>query len=98
MTIMLELDSNQETRLRDQAEALGLAPVDYLKRVAGLENPGEIVGNEFAGQTLGGCPRRQSRNGGQRGLFWRAAFGFVHAHGQGIRGDADRGAQTAAAV
>lgn len=50
MTIMLELDSNQETRLRDQAEALGLAPVDYLKRVAGLENPGEIVGNEFAGQ------------------------------------------------
>jgi len=52
MTITLKLDSEQEARLRDQAEALGLAPVDYLKRVAGLENPPEAAKNEFGGQTL----------------------------------------------
>ncbi len=53
MTITLELDPTQEARLRDQAEALGLAPVDFLKRVAGLESaPGRAVADAFAGKTL----------------------------------------------
>lgn len=52
MTIMLELDPTQETRLRDQAEALGLAPADFLKRVAGLDNPPAPVEDRFAGKTL----------------------------------------------
>lgn len=52
MKIMLELDPTQEARLRDQAEALGLAPTDYLKRVAGLDNPPEPVEDRFAGKTL----------------------------------------------
>jgi len=52
MTIMLELNPTQEARLRDQAEALGLAPTDFLKRVAGLDNPPELVENRFAGKTL----------------------------------------------
>lgn len=52
MTIMLELDQTQEARLRDQAEALGLAPTDFLKRVAGLDKPSEPVEDRFAGKTL----------------------------------------------
>ena len=52
MTIMLELDPAQEARLRDQAEALGLAPTDFLKRVAGLDNPPDPAQNAFAGKTL----------------------------------------------
>lgn len=52
MTIMLELDPTQEARLRDQAEALGLAPADFLKRVAGLDNPPEPMEDRFAGRTL----------------------------------------------
>ncbi len=52
MTIMLELDPTQEARLRDQAEALGLAPADFLKRVAGLDNPPEPAENVFAGKSL----------------------------------------------
>ena len=52
MTIMLELDSTQEARLRDQAEALGLAPTDFLKRVAGLDSPPEPMEDRFAGKTL----------------------------------------------
>lgn len=52
MTIMLELDPYQEARLRDQAEALGLAPADFLKRVAGLDAPPEEVLDRFAGKTL----------------------------------------------
>lgn len=52
MTILLELDAVQEARLRDQAEALGLAPADFLKRVAGLDNLLELVEDRFAGKTL----------------------------------------------
>lgn len=52
MTIMLELNPAQEARLRDQAEALGLAPADFLKRVAGLDNPLDPTENTFAGKTL----------------------------------------------
>ncbi|MDQ2799125.1 MAG: hypothetical protein M3Y13_05720 [Armatimonadota bacterium] len=52
MTIMLELDSNQEARLRDQAKALGLAPSDFLKRIAGLDAPPEEAVDRFAGKTL----------------------------------------------
>ena len=52
MTIMLELDSEQETRLRDQAEAMGLAPVDFLKRIAGLDIVDKPIEKEFAGKTL----------------------------------------------
>jgi hypothetical protein len=52
MTIMLELDSAQEARLRDQSEALGLAPTDFLKRAAGLDNPPEPAADMFAGKTL----------------------------------------------
>ena len=52
MTIMLELNPVQEARLRDQAEALGLAPADFLKRIAGLDNPPDPVEDKFAGKTL----------------------------------------------
>ncbi len=52
MTILLELDAVQEARLRDQSEALGLAPADFLKRVAGLDKPSEPVEDRFAGKTL----------------------------------------------
>lgn len=52
MTIMLELDPTQEARLRDQAEAWGLAPAEFLKRVAGLDNPPEPTEDKFAGKTL----------------------------------------------
>lgn len=52
MTIMLELDQTQEARLRNQAEALGLAPTDFLKRVAGLDNLPEPLEDKFAGKTL----------------------------------------------
>ncbi len=52
MTILLELDAAQETRLRDQAEALGLAPTEFLKWVAGLDNLPEPIEDRFAGKTL----------------------------------------------
>ena len=52
MTILLELDAVQEARLRDQAEACGLAPTDFLKRVAGLDTSPEPVEDRFTGKTL----------------------------------------------
>ena len=52
MTIMLELDPTQEARLRDQAEALGLAPADFLKRAAGLDDPPEPVADASEGRSL----------------------------------------------
>jgi hypothetical protein len=52
MTIILELDSAQETRLRDQAAALGLTPADSLKRLAGLDDPPQPTEDRVAGKTL----------------------------------------------